>query len=326
MISRVAESCFWLHRYMERVGSTARVLDVNHETVLDASLQGIERWRPTVIVMGEQQRFEEIVGTDAYADDDTAEDYLAWHDQNPASIKSSLFWARENARTIREVISREMWELLNTDWRWLNTAGRREYRQDRSKFYARIRSLCSEFQGLLYETLLHGEAFDFMRLGTLIERADQTARVMDVRHHWLSEEEMLGPETPEQAAHWVGLLRLCSALEPFFKENRAEPTGPSVASFLLKDPRFPRSIAHCYSRLSNFLERIDGYTLHTQPSRSHALALGIMEELQARSIEEILEGGLHQELTKVIIRTAELGDLLHEEFFDVLPDGARKHA
>lgn len=321
MISRVAECCFWLLRYVERAESSARLLDVNHDVTLDASVRESQRWKAVVIVMGEQESFEEHLGTVAYDDDEVCVDYLTWHEKNPASIYSCMYWARENARTTREVISREMWELLNTGWQWLNSSGKQEYRTDRASFYQRVRSLCHEFYGLTYSTLSHGEAFDFMRMGTTLERINQTARVMDVKYHWIVRKPAGtngkgSKESPQEAAQWVALLRLCCAMEAFFKQQRAIATGAAVADFLLLDPLFPRSLLYCYQDLEKLLERLDAGTGRATPSQSRVLARTMLERLKAMDLATALKHSLHDELTEVIDNTAEIGSSLQREFFD----------
>lgn len=321
MISRVAECCFWLLRYVERAENSARLLDVNHDVTLDASVRESQRWKAVVIVMGEQEGFEEHLGTGAYDEDEVCIDYLTWYDKNPASIYSCMYWARENARTTREVISREMWELLNTGWQWLNSSGKHEYRTDRASFYQRVRSLCHEFHGLTYSTLSHGEAFDFMRMGTILERINQTARVMDVKYHWIVRKPAAtngrgSKESPQEAAQWVVLLRLCCAMEAFFKQQRAIATGPAVADFLLLDPLFPRSLLHCYQDLEKLLQRLDTGTGRSAPSQSRVLAHTMLERLKAMDLTTALKHSLHDELTEVIDNTAEIGSCLQREFFD----------
>ncbi len=316
MISRVAECCFWLLRYVERAECTARLLDVNHDVALDASVRDSQRWKPVVIVMGEQESFEKQLGENAYDNDDLCVEYLTWNDKNPASIYSCLYWARENARTTREVISREMWEVLNTGWQWLNQSGRQAYRSDRSAFYEKVRSLCNEFYGLTFNTLSHGQAFEFMLAGTMLERINQTARVMDVKYHWISRSPIPGRESPMEAAQWVALLRLCCAMEPFFKQESALATGPGVVEFLLKDSLFPRSVLHCYLALENYLGRIDKHTRRTTPNKGLVLVKSMVEKLSKSDVNDILRSSLHDELTKVIENTAELNACLQREFFD----------
>lgn len=317
MISRVAESCFWLHRYVERAECTARLLAVNRFTVLDAAIQGRERWRPVIVVVGEEKRFRELVGEGGFDDDDRAEHYLTWEEENPISIQASIYWARENARTIREVISPEMWETLNTFFQWLNgPEGAAEFREDRANFYQKVRDMTAQFQGTCHCTMLQEEAFDFMNLGMMLERVSQTARVMDVMHHWLS----AAPAHPNfvtalESAQWAALLRFCSATEPFFKRASTAPTGPRVAEFLLKDEAFPRSALHCLDRARAFLERIQRRIGRARPPAAYELILPLSEGLRERSMDQIFAQGLHHELTRIIDTTAAACELISNEYF-----------
>lgn len=314
MISRVAENCFWLNRYIERAESTARVASVNRFMVLDADIHDAERWKPVLAAVGEQDRFERLFGADAYDSDKTCEAYLTWSEDNPVSIKSSLYYARENARMTREVISREMWETVNTWWQWLNSrAARNEYVKDRIQFYQRVQSMAAEFQGVCHNTMLHEEPFDFMRLGMLLERVNQTARLMDVKHHWLTAGDAGGPR---EAAQWVAILRMCSAAEPFFKRHRAAPTATHVAEFLLKDTTFPRAVLHCGDRAVNFLKRIDKNARRSSSSTSTQLARGLATRLRKARFHDVLAKGLHEELTHVIVTAAAIGGQLRTDFFD----------
>jgi uncharacterized alpha-E superfamily protein len=302
MISRVAENCFWLSRYIERAGTTARFVAVNRLVILDAHIYDSERWKPVVVVSGEQERFESLLGVAAYNDDEKAEEYLTWEQSNPSSIYCSFAGARENARTTREMISREMWESINTVWRWMNSAeSRREYNQDRQQFYQRIRNACAAFQGDCHDTMLHDEPFDFMRFGTLLERANQTARIMDVKHHWLGEAHSNDVETPQESAQWMGLLRLCSAVEPFFKRHSVAPTGPLVVKFILQDPTFPRSVAHSLKRVCNFLTRINDESKDGRETKTLELARTTSETISSYDATSLSGSELHEELTRIIV-------------------------
>jgi uncharacterized alpha-E superfamily protein len=317
MISRVAESCFWLFRHIERAESCARLTSVNRLIVLDANVADTERWRPVIVVVGEQERFEELIGAHKYVDDDDTQDYLTWSEKNPVSIRNNLYWARENARMIREVISREMWETLNTWWQWFNgRAAQKEYRKDRSQFYQRIRSVCAEFQGICHDTMLHEEPLDFMRLGMALERANQTARLMDVTHHRVASNEKTSLESPWQSAQWVSQLKLCAADEPYFKRNRAAPTGSVVAAFLLQDPTFPRSVRHCFERAQQALANIEVAAERRRPTPSLIAVRAMVERLRAQNIVSVIQLGLHTELTHVVETTASVCDQLHHDFFD----------
>jgi uncharacterized alpha-E superfamily protein len=317
MISRVADSCFWLLRYIERAESCARLASVNRMLMLDAEHDPAERWKPVIVVLGEQARFEELVGKERYHDDNDAEDYLTWNQKNSVSIRSSLYWARENARMIREVISREMWETLNTSWQWFTSkAAQREYRNDRSQFYRRIRSLCAEFLGTSDSTMLHEEPLDFMLLGMALERANQTARLMDVKHHRVAGGERESMETPWQSAQWVSQLKLCAAEEPFLKRYRAAPTGRRVVEFLLRDPSFPRSVLHCFERAERRARQIEAVAERSAPTASLTALQAMLKHLREAKMTDVLHAGLHEELTRVVDTVALVCNELQRDFLD----------
>jgi uncharacterized alpha-E superfamily protein len=313
MISRVAESCFWLHRYLERLDSTSRLLGINRDFVLDVRLAPQARWWPLIIVAGEQERFTAEHGGAEAADGELVQSYLTWERDCPVSIASSLYWARENARTIREVISLEMWEALNGLWRWLNDGdGRAEWERDRSAFYRRVRTFTAIFQGLAHNTILHEEPFDFMRLGSLLERAGQTARVVDVFYHRLGVGIVEGDAAA--AAHWIAVLRSCAAFEPFHKRSRQAPTGPGVVEFLIHDDAFPRSVVHCLTRAWNFLKRIGDRGPAEVGQASRAALRALCDSVHRENVRD--SERLHAELTRIIDGTSELCEVVHREYFD----------
>jgi uncharacterized alpha-E superfamily protein len=317
MISRVAESCYWLGRYVERTESVARLVAINRLIVLDAGLRGAQRWQPVLAVMGEQENFDEHVGPNSHGKDEAVQEYLTWSEVSPVSLHSSLRWARENARTTREVISREMWETLNRAWQWLNSDGaRKQYRKDRAQFYEHVRSVCAEFYGVAESTMLHEEAFDFVQIGTQLERANQTARLMDVKHHRSLGEK--GPddiETPWQSAQWVAQLRLCAASEPFVKRSREVPTGLGVATFLLQDEAFPRSVFFCLEALSTRLRGVIR-TLGLEPSIPALKEVALqLERIRTADVEKLVREGLAEELTRVVDTTAATSEQLRADFF-----------
>jgi len=313
VISRVAENCFWLHRYVERLETTARLVSINRMVILDAGIHEAGRWKPIIAVVGEQERFEALVGKRGYDRDEEAEEYLTWSEENPTSIRSSLAGARENARMTREVVSREMWETLNTAWQWLNgPAARREFKKDRPQFHMRLRRVCAEFQGDTHSTMLRDQPFLFMRLGFLLERASQTARVMAVKRHWSS----TGERSPYESAQWMGLLRLCVAVEPFFKRNAAAPTGPRVADFILRDVGFPRSVLHCLVRSGSVVERIDADTRRTKATKTRRLLRAETKRLQATDAGSLDSAELTAELDRIIAAVADICDQAYADFFD----------
>ncbi len=315
MISRVAESCCWLSRHIERTDTLARLLDIHTSVALDSGPDAREAWRPLIIVTGQERAFLEACGESALRNRDTVLDYLTWNETNPVSLRSSLFWARENARMTRETISLEMWESVNEMWLWLGSRKARNlWRSDPHGFYAQIRGEVMHFQGAWWSTMLHEEAFDFMRLGTAMERAGQTARILDVKYHRLGDTS-LGRERPMEAAQWLATLRCCSAVEPFFKRSANELSGPAVAGFLLFDRAFPRSVVHNLARAAHVLERIRPSEQPSVGERSATAVAELMRWMDGLTIEKVIAEGMHEALTWVVDNVAGAMGVIDEDFF-----------
>ncbi len=321
MISRVAESCFWLSRYWDRVDTLAKLMDVNLAFVLDVDVPPDEHWLPLITVTGEAERFAELVGGAGEAE--VVQEYLVWDERNQASIQSSVFWARENARTIRETISLEMWEAVNDLWLWLNdSAARKLYDRDRHSFFARVSQAAMSFDGVCFATMPHDEAFDFMRLGGSLEQAGQIARILDVKYHSLGPTRP-GIESSVEAAQWLAILRSCSAVESFHKRSSRNFGGPTVAAFLMTDPSFPRSILHNVDRALNFLKRIrDGGPRGRRTSRAERILWDLSERLSVLNAEAIVRAGVHEVLTEIVGEIAAACDAVSELFFADAPVGA----
>ncbi len=316
MISRVAESCFWLTRYLERVDTLARLLEVNQAFQLDADLPSPERWRPLIVVSGAEEAFLERVGVDAIDDAEAVQAYLTWDEEEPASIHSSLRWARENARTIRETMSLEMWEAINDLWLWLrDRSTRRLYEKDRAAFYDHLSKECMLFHGICYSTMLHEEPFVFMKLGRAVERTGQTARILDVHHHALGDRPD-ERETTVDAAQWLAILRSCSAFEPFFKRSAHVLSGPSVTRFLIFDRAFPRSVLHNLDRTRGLMMRLRV----EEPPGTQRNSWDVLERLRGQlvqmQIEDVLEWGIHKALTWIVESSGELCEAIHEDYLD----------
>lgn len=318
MISRVASSCFWMNRYLERVEVLARLQDVNMAFQLDVDLPEADRWRPLVIVTGQQEHYYETVAEHQRDDANVAQNYLTWHPDNPSSVFSSLALARENGRTIRETISLEMWEVLNDLWLWLGSrSAKRSFDEDRHAFYHHLKQQCLLFHGVAEATMLHDEPFRFMRLGTTLERAAQTARVLDVKHH------SMGPgddevELPSEAAQWLATLRYCSGVEPFFKRELTNFSGRAVAHFLLFDHAFPRSVSCNLERSKNLVRliRMKGSNIG---QRSTAKIESTLERLAGLADNPETVGDLHALFTWIVDSTIEVCGLVNEEFFEPAP-------
>jgi uncharacterized alpha-E superfamily protein len=319
VISRVAESCFWLNRYVERVETLARVLDVNLTFQLDVELEEARRWRPLVVVIGQERDFLERTPAGLVDDPEVVQNYLAWSEDNPSSLLSALRFARENARTIRETISLEMWETLNDLWVWMNErAARRLFDKDRHAFYVKLRDQCLLFHGVAQATMLHEDPFEFMRLGTALERAGGTARLLDVKFHSVGPTRE-GLETPVEAAWWLATLRSCSGFEPFLKRPEHGFSGRDVADFLLFDRAFPRSVLHNLLRARNFLNLVRPGPGSDVGARTAGRLDAMLERLESLQIDTVLAQGLHDVLTRIVDETGEVCDAVRADFFDPAP-------
>jgi uncharacterized alpha-E superfamily protein len=310
MISRVAEQCFWMSRYLERAESTARILEVNQTLLLDFVVPLEQQWMPLLIISG----IHEFPGT---PDGESVQAYLTWELGNPSSIASSLAAARENARIIREVISADMWERINYYHLWIQSpAARALYDRNRSDFYNQIKRINQLILGISEGTMSHGETWEFYLLGKYLERTSQTARILDVKYHLLlPTPEQVG--TPIDTAHWTAILTSCSGYEPFLKRQLMSEPGYSVADFLIFDPLFPRSVRFCLNQCQKAVHAISGRST-SQPGNEveHALD-SLLRWLNLVKIDDFVRAGLHQELTRVINRIHEVGNAIHENFFDV---------
>lgn len=306
MIARVADSCFWLGRYLERAESSARMLFVTRNLSLDTHIAPHDLWLPVIIVAGEEVPFTERYGVDRAAEGELVQRYLTWDEDALVSLARSVGAARWNARCVREVVSLEVWETINELHVWLATAEARElFETGRYDFYRRIKRDVQLVVGQLRGTMLHDEALEFIWLGLLLERVGQTARTLDVHHHALSQMAAREPDPGVGTVLWLSLLRACSAFEPFTKRRRGEPSGEAVAAFLLLERDFPRSVRYGVRQAYRRLSRI-------RPPEADELPGGQTLE-QMRALDAWLDemtpdllagGGLHAALTHVVEETA----------------------
>lgn len=309
MISRVAEHCYWLARYLERAENTARVLDVNHTLLLDFHVPVEQQWQPVLIISGIDDR------PAATAEDVQA--FMAWDAKNPASIVSSLAAARENARIIREVISAEMWERINFYHLWLTgPAARQVYDSSRHEFYSQVKRINQLIHGICDATMSHGEAWEFFRLGAHLERASQTARILDVKYHMLlPTAEDVG--TPADNARWVAILMSCSGYEPFHKKPRPLPVDPgaAVAEFLIFDDQFPRSVRRCLGECGRALAAAAGSAPGRPPTDPERRVEALIGWLDDHAIGDLIGAGLHESLTTVVDTVHTIGEAIYHTFF-----------
>jgi uncharacterized alpha-E superfamily protein len=316
MISRVADHCFWLGRYLERAESTARLLQVTAALALDAELTAEQCWSPLIITAGEEARFPELCGADAVGQGEPVQRYLTFDARVGVSLVRSVGAARENARSIREVISLEAWETLNALHLYLQgQQAQIDYAEERDGFFRRVRREVQLCVGLLQASMLHDHPLHFVALGSSLEQVSQTARILDVHYHAFS----VGPGARDGSqvvavSLWLSLLRACYGFEAFMKTHRGGVTAAAVAAFLIFEPRFPRSVVYGLQESAALVKLLRPPV--TAPGGLHLTArltelTTWLGERQAKGTLEETE--VHALLTRVVDEAHALGDLVQLE-------------
>lgn len=308
MLSRVADRIFWMSRQMERAENTARILGVTSNLVLfgtpDVQEQNL---LAPLSITGTEAAYRERYGHLALAG---LIEFMALDERNPSSIYSCLKWARENAHAVRWQITSEMWETLNATWIEVRSMKpERATGGDATRFFDWVKERSHLFRGVTYGTIVRGEAFNFSRLGTFFERADNTARILDVKYHILlpSVQDVGGALDYYQ---WAALLRSVSSFETYRQLYRDQIFPIKVAQLLILERRMPRSLAACFDLIKESMDRIHG--------RNDQAAKRLAYELHARlshaDIEEVFLGGLHEYLTDILADISELGSRIQRAY------------
>lgn len=312
MLSRVADSIYWMARYVERAENVARFMEVNLQLMLDDPEGAAGQWAPLIFTTGDQDNFKS-----RYTEftQENVIRFLTTDRQNTNSIYSSLTAARENARSVREVISSEMWLQLNTFYLMLRDAAENPATvlERPHEFFTNVRHASHLFAGITDATMSRTEGWHFGRLGRMLERADKTSRILDVKYYiLLRSADDVG--TPFDEIQWAAVLRSTSAFEMYRKiHGRITPKG--VVDFLMLDDAFPRSVRFCINHARESLHAISGTSLNTyvHPPEKH---LGLLNsELSYVVIDEILKEGLHEYVDRIQSSLNLIGNGIHETFF-----------
>ncbi len=315
MLSRVADSIYWLNRYVERAENIARFVGTNLNLILD-SPKGIEQqWKPLVYTTGDQELFEQTYGE---ANAENVIQFLTFDSNYPNSILSCLQIARENARSVREIISSEMWEQINAFYWMVKNAAPDQSLSGLQDFFTEVKLASHLFAGVMDATMSHNEGWHFGQIGRLLERADKTSRILDVKYYiLLPSVKHVG--TILDQLQWIALLRSASAYEMYRKRSQHRITPDGVAEFLILDREFPRSIQSCLLQAERSLHQITG-TPHGTWQNPVERTLGrLRSELGYITIDEIMPIGLHEFLNDLQKKINEVGDKIFENFFAIKP-------
>lgn len=316
MLSRVANSLYWMSRYIERADNTARLVDVNLQLLLDIrrlddqTLAGL--WMPIVQSTGDDELFRQL-HTHATGEDVT--EFLVFETANANSIVSSINQARENARMVRDQLTVEFWEELNRLYLFVHSpAARRLWHNGPHEFFLEVKNSSLLLNGLANATVVRNEGWNFMQAGCFLERADKTSRILDVRHTSVPARGQPGTVSQEDALGWSAVLRSCSAWDAYKALHGAEVQPAHVAEFLLLSDNFPRSVRFCVRALDAALRRISGIAGDRFSNDAEKLAGRLLAELSFSSADDVFAVGLHTYVDQLQGRLNDVGNALFQTY------------
>jgi uncharacterized alpha-E superfamily protein len=316
MLSRVADSIYWMNRFIERAENVSRFLDVNLNMLLDMPAGVRQQWEPLVATTGDREFFKEHYGE---ASGESVTQFLVFDRNYPNSVLSCLQKARENARSVREVISSEMWEQVNSFCMMVSDAPRDLSLPDLTNLLTEIKLASHLFVGVTDATMSRSEGWHFGQMGRFLERADKTSRILDVKYFvLLPSSEDVG--TPVDELGWMALLKSASAYEMYRKRsNRHRITPGEVAEFLILDSEFPRSIRFCLFQLERSLHQITGTPFGMWRNPVERTTGKLRSELEYVTIAEIISRGMHEFLDRLQQQMNGLDEDIFKTFFSRTP-------
>ncbi len=314
MLSRVANSIYWLGRYLERAENYARFIDVNFNLMLDLPKDLKEQWEPLVQTTGDKELY--ISKHEGFDRSDVVH-FLAFDRDNPNSIVSSVTFARENARIVRENLTKETWEKLNELYHFVQKRDEKKdwKKEDPREFFESIKNQVQLLYGLADSTVARTEGWYFRQLGMYLERADKTSRMLDVKYHiLLPSASMVG--TPLDFLHWTALLKSVTAFNTYRRlYGNIEPA--KVVEFLVLNKVFPRSVFFCIKQAENCLYKISG-GLESGFRNSAEKSMGeLRSKLEFADVNDVIQGGLHEYLDELQAKINQISNNVDVNFFQI---------
>src|SRR3954463_8316109 len=311
MLSRTADNLYWLARYVERAEYLARILEAAHRvTALPLAYAGASNeWESAVATAGCVDAFAALYPE---ANEENVTHFLAFSTDNPSSIRSCFEAARTNARSVRTALTVEMWDAINGTWLELQRyANGPTSREQISRFLRWVQESSLRFDGSAYRTMLLNDAFWFTRLGVYLERADNTARILDVKYHVLlpAQEKVGGPLDYFQ---WAAILRSVSALTSYHWVYRESLQPWLIADLLILKDEMPRSLSSCYENIVLYLDHIGRAYGRQGPAQRQARA--VRARLENSRMEEIFQQGMHEFIGEFIDNNNRLGAAITEQY------------
>jgi uncharacterized alpha-E superfamily protein len=309
MLSRTADSLYWLARYMERAENVARILSAGSRLAsLSSEAGGVtNEWHSTLVAAGCEPGYRAVHGE---LDAERVIDFLMRDERNPSSILSCFETARRNARQVRTALTADMWETLNETWLDLaRLAPETKGADAMARFLEWVKHRSLLFNGAYANTMLRNDAFWFVQVGTYLERADNSARILDVKYHVLLPQGE-GVGGPIDHCQWESILRAFSAVRAYHWVYNERITPWHIADLLILRPEMPRSLLHCMAQLDDALGSLA--TLYGRRAECHRLAGELHARLRFGRVDAVFQVGLHEFLTRFIEDSALLGTAITE--------------
>jgi uncharacterized alpha-E superfamily protein len=314
MLSRMADALYWMARNLERADNTARLIEINllHLVEMEEASFGSAQWRPLLRITGSEGVYAQL-SSEREIDKESVVRFLTQDPTYSNSILQCVHLARENARVVRDRISREMWECINQ--MWLSTEKTLKNPLSISQapsFYFELRNRVARFHGVTEDTMMRGEAYGFYRLGTALERADMTARTLDVKYHiLLPSAEMVGSALDYY--QWAALLKSLSGFEAY---RRIYPGGlrpVDVSEFVLFSPVYPRSLRFSVDRMGGALNHIGFQAPETRTCQAYHV---LRNSIDKNAADSVFKMGLHEFLQDILSQAADLSSALQADCFE----------
>jgi uncharacterized alpha-E superfamily protein len=315
MLSRVAECIYWMSRYIERAENVARFVDVNLNLSLDLGNSLREQWEPLVFISGDHEAFQERYGTPTR---ENVVDFLTFDERNPNSILACLRSARENARTVREIIPTPVWEEVNKFYFEVKSAARNGRSMDSPyEFFSQVKRTGQLMVGIMEAGMSRGEGWHFARVGRLLERADKTSRLVDVKYYILLP-SISEVGTPVDITQWSALLKSTGALD-MYRKTFGRITPDKVAHFLILDRDFPRAMRFCLIQAEESLHAITATPLGSFSNPAERRLGQVRSELDYAQIRDIIDQGLHEFIDRFQTKLNGVGEAMGHTFFGADP-------
>ncbi len=313
MLSRVAHHIYWMNRYIERAENYARFMDVNFNLSLDLQPDEAAQWKPLVVTTGDWPIYESLYKT---VDKGKVIHFLGFDARNTNSIHNCIVNARENARAIRPEITKEVWEQINYLYYFVKegTEKKRWEKNDPRKYFIEIKKGCQMLYGIFGSTISKSEGWHFGKIGQLIERADKTSRVLDVKYHMLlPESAKVG--SPFDLIQWSALLKSVSAYD-MYRKKYGKLTALGICEFLIFDKDFPRSVLSCLIGVDRSLRSNVGAGEAYRRKAEKQLGL-LRSQLEFSDINEVFDSGMHEFLDMIQSKLNEVSESLYKNYFSV---------